>query len=107
MPTEPAPPSPDLVHLITYMACVPSFRNPVLNIVATYLDTIAQQKNTDVLEIMIDQEQTVLSSMYRDLLHCLLFHMGQGVPADEAEEKAVTWLFEQLATMAGVLPKDA
>lgn len=107
MSDQPAPPSPDLVHLITYLACVPSFRDPVLNIVATYLETIAEQQKTDVVDLMIKQEETVLGLVYRELTQCLLFHMGNGVPADEAEEKAVTWLCEQLATMAGVLPKDA
>lgn len=85
-----------LVHLLTYMACAPDYRNAVLDLVASYLVSAARQRGVPVSEITTDQERYVLGSLYR-MLECVhAAHRQSGLPNPEADTQAVEWLSERL-----------
>lgn len=107
MADSPAPPSPDLVHLITWLALTHPLREPILNIIQSYLCAVAKRDKKSVADIVIEQEEKVLGPAYRELVQCLFYQQSHRATDEAAEEATIDWFFEHLATIAGVLPKQA
>lgn len=103
MSDQPAPPSLDLVHLITYLACSPTLRDPVLNIIFSYLDAMATKDGKELVDVVFEQEQTVLGPVYRQFIQRLLdFGADETLTGDEVDAKAIAWLFAELTTIGGL-----
>lgn len=97
MTQSPPAPDPQLLHLITLMACSVDFRNKVLDSVAIYLRQAAKQREATIDEITADQERYVLGSMYCLLAGVHDAYLLDGLSHRQANARAGHWFSERLA----------
>lgn len=95
---HPSPePDPQLVRLITLLACSIDFRNQVLDRIAAYLTHAARQRDATVDEIIDDHERHVLGPLYRLLAGVHEAHLLDGLTHRQTNARTAQWLSERLA----------
>lgn len=90
-------PDPQLVHLITLLACSIDFRNQVLDRIAAYLTHAASQRDATVDEIIDDHERHVLGPLYRLLVGVHEAYLMDGLTHRQTNGRTAHWLSERLA----------
>jgi hypothetical protein len=93
----PSDPDPQLVHLITLLACSVDFRNQVLDRIAAYLTHAASQRDAAVDEVMADHERHVLGPLYRLLAGMHEAHLLDGLTPRQTNARTAHWFSERLA----------
>lgn len=106
--TDPQPiQSRDLVHLITCLALMRNLRDPILNIIATYLATVAERDVKPIEDVMFGEQERVLAPALQDLAESIMPTIYASSTDQEADAEIIGRFFEHLATIAGVLPKHS
>ena len=107
---KPAPATPkvaDLVHLITCLAMFRTLRDPLLNIVSTYLCTVAEKSGKPIEQVIFDEQEPVLGPALQQLSERFMPTLLKSRTIDKAETDIISGFFEHLATIAGDIPKQS